>query len=344
MSKKIVGSIELDRIYQIDCVEGMKLLPDDSVNLIVIDPPYNIGKDKRWDKWDTVDAYVSFMSEVFKECERVLKPNGSFYWFHNDMTQIRRLMDAIDTNTSFVYKNFIIWNKRYNGSPRKFYFDNVIKTSANRSYRPLTEYCLFYTLQKEEHFNEATKKDNYTDLIDKLLKDIKSTGLSREEVVQLFLQEGRYSTEESARVHASYKMGWGNGNRFDLMDEKLFDYLGNHINWSFNYTFLSESYEKVRKECERKRYVYNTQKTHHDVWEYEVAPKQGHITPKPVGMIENIIRHSSNEGDIVLDCFIGSGTTAVAATRLNRHFIGFERESEYIEIANKRIDNEGEIE
>ena len=57
-------------------------------------------------------------------------------------------------------------------------------------------------------------------------------------------------------------------------------------------------------------------------------------------MIENIIKHSSNEGDIVLDLFLGSGTTAVACKRLNRVCIGIEKEEKYIELANKRLVDE----
>jgi len=104
--------------------------------------------------------------------------------------------------------------------------------------------------------------------------------------------------------------------------------------------YFKKPYEELRKEYEKQRYVFNNQKTHHSVWNYEVALKLGHITPKPVELIENIIRHSSNEGAIVLDCFMGSGTTAVAAVRTNRKFIGFETEREYVEIANKRLGNE----
>jgi len=103
--------------------------------------------------------------------------------------------------------------------------------------------------------------------------------------------------------------------------------------------YFKKPYEELRKEYEKQRYVFNNQKTHHSVWNYEVAPKIGHITPKPVELIENIIRHSSNEGAIVLDCFMGSGTTAVAAVKLKRNFIGFEREPEYVKIANQRLEN-----
>ena len=54
-------------------------------------------------------------------------------------------------------------------------------------------------------------------------------------------------------------------------------------------------------------------------------------------MVKNIILHSSNEGDIVLDCFMGSGTVAKACQDLKRNFIGFEKEQKYINIAYKRL-------
>ena len=70
-------------LFHGDCLEVMKELKTHSIDLVLIDPPYNISK-AEWDKWKTVDDYVNFMGEVFKEIERVLKPNGSFYFFHND--------------------------------------------------------------------------------------------------------------------------------------------------------------------------------------------------------------------------------------------------------------------
>ena len=66
----------------------------------------------------------------------------------------------------------------------------------------------------------------------------------------------------------------------------------------------------------------------------------GHPTIKPLELTEKIIRNSSNEGDTVLDCFMGSGTTGVAAKRLNRNFIGFEINKKYFDIAQKRINFE----
>ena len=136
------------KLYNGDCLEVMQEISDKSVDLILIDPPYNISKAK-WDKWKTVEMYVEFMGKTFKECERILKDNGSFYFFHNDFLQVVELQNWINKNTNFIFKSFLIWNKRYNGSPRKYYFDNVIAGNTNRNHRQLSEYCLYYTFQDE---------------------------------------------------------------------------------------------------------------------------------------------------------------------------------------------------
>lgn len=67
--------------------------------------------------------------------------------------------------------------------------------------------------------------------------------------------------------------------------------------------------------------------------------KYKHPTIKPIEFIRKLIRNSSKENDIVLDCFMGSGTTAVACILENRNFIGFEINEKYYEIANERIKN-----
>ena len=65
--------------------------------------------------------------------------------------------------------------------------------------------------------------------------------------------------------------------------------------------------------------------------------KWRHPTIKPLPFIENHIINSSNEGDLILDCFAGSGTTLVGAINQNRNFIGFEINKKYYEIAQYRI-------
>lgn len=70
--------------------------------------------------------------------------------------------------------------------------------------------------------------------------------------------------------------------------------------------------------------------------------KMKHATPKPLDMIKRIIQASSEEGDIVFDCFVGSGTTALASKTLGRNFLCADRDEEFVEFARERLSSEGE--
>lgn len=69
-----------------------------------------------------------------------------------------------------------------------------------------------------------------------------------------------------------------------------------------------------------------------------VQPKGVHNTMKPIELIENFVRVASEEGDIVLDTFMGSGTTGVACMNTNRNFVGIELEESYFDMAKQRIE------
>ena len=62
-----------------------------------------------------------------------------------------------------------------------------------------------------------------------------------------------------------------------------------------------------------------------------------HEAEKPIELLQTIIKLSSNEEDVVLDCFMGSGSTGVACMNLNREFIGIELNERYFNIAKERI-------
>jgi DNA modification methylase len=74
------------------------------------------------------------------------------------------------------------------------------------------------------------------------------------------------------------------------------------------------------------------------IWKFPVGRSKIHPTEKPVALMQYIIESSTHGGDIVLDACMGSGTTGVAAKRLNRKFIGIELDLNYFRIAEDRID------
>lgn len=101
----------------------------------------------------------------------------------------------------------------------------------------------------------------------------------------------------------------------------------------FNYTLMKEA---------------NDGKQMKSVWRF-TAPKPEekthgkHPTQKPVSLVERAILASTNDGDLVLDPFLGSGTTAIAAVRHHRHVVGIEVSDEYLDLAIKRILNEEKL-
>lgn len=315
--------LQLNTIHLGDCLELMKDIPDKSINLIVIDPPYNIGKDKRWDKWKTVQAYVEWMGSVFTECQRVLKDNGSFYFFHNDFLQIVGLQNWINQNTSFVFKQFITWNKKFNGAANEGFLQGFNEVEGLRNYQQMAEYCLFYTFQDETGLTTVMLDVNNFSTLRRYFKSLQEyLGMTKKEIL------------ERVGQRADHCFRWGSS-QWDMPTPETYEAISSELkgrDWSD-----FREYESLRQEYESLRYTFNNQKEHHSVMNFEVAKKQGHMTPKPEALIETLIKYSSNPDDTVLDCFMGSGTTAIACMNTGRNFIGIEKDSEYHRLATERV-------
>lgn len=97
----------INKIHNIDCIELYKKIEDNSIDLVILDPPYNV---KAAD-WDNIPNYVQWMKEILKESFRVLKPNGSLYlWGMTKNNDFLRLKLWIDDNfDNYEFKNWIIW-------------------------------------------------------------------------------------------------------------------------------------------------------------------------------------------------------------------------------------------
>lgn len=98
------------------------------------------------------------------------------------------------------------------------------------------------------------------------------------------------------------------------------------------YIFWIQKSKKSRCKFNRKKTIFNS-----CVWEFQPDNKNDFPAPFPIELPLNCIKSCSEENDLILDCFMGSGTTAVACKQLNRNFIGFEISKKYCEIANQRL-------
>ena len=317
------------KLYNGDCLEIMQEIPDKSVDLILIDPPYNISK-AEWDKWETTEKYVEFMGKVFKENERVLKDNGSFYFFHNDFLQIVELQNWINKNTNFVFKQLITWNKKHF---KKFAWSNRNpKTCKDRNWFPNVEYCLYYTFQNDNPMRSSLneKTEIFKPIFDYFSEEQLKTGLNNKELDKIMGRKAAFSYFKKRTSH---------GIEFPIKEH--YKRLQETGYFQKPYEELKQKYEGLKQKYEETRYTFNLKEVQENiscVWEND-DKNSGKLHPceKPLDILEKIIKTSSNENDVVLDCFMGSGSTGVACLNTNRKFIGIELDNNFFNIAEKRI-------
>jgi len=290
-----------------DCLVELEKLDDKSVDLILIDPPYNIGKDE-WDDFGitkkgyqpkpyTGESYYDWMQEVFVALSRVMKDSGSFWFFHNDFRMMAELDRRIQSSTDFEYKNFVVWNKLFPKCKQEGFLSGFVQVEGLNNFQKMAEYMLFYT-----------RKDLHLKLRERRMElGVKSSDISKEILSKTGGLTGWYSNIETGKNYPT---------------EDTIVPITKHLGFTMN--------DLVPK-------FYN-QKNSHSVWQYDFdSKKMGHLTPKPIELLKNIIVHCTDPGDLVLDCFGGSGSTAVACIETDRNYLLIEREEKYVEIANDRI-------
>jgi len=255
------GKLEKNKLYVMDCFEFLKLIPDGYIDLIVIDPPYNMGKGN-WDKFKTEKEFFNFTYSYLDELIKKLKNTGSLYIFNTPYNCAFILRYLV--RQGMIFKNWITWDKR----------DGL--SGTKKKYVNAQEVVLFFTKSNEYVFNADDIRVPY-DSIERI-------------------------------EHAKRKGIIKNGKRwFPNPKGKLCTDV-----WHFS--------------SERHKNKINGK-----------VIKMGHPTPKPLDLVERIIKASSNKGDLVLDCFMGIGTTAIASKKLGRNFIGCDINPEFIKIAEERL-------
>lgn len=275
-----------------DCLLKLDTIDDKSIQLCCIDPPYNINKDT----WDTIDNYNDFMIEVIKKLETKLKDNGSFFMFHNNMEAISELMISIKKNTKFVFKQMIVWNKRFEGSKKKGFMDGFVVKNDMHNFNKMAEYILFFTFDNSYKLKEARSR----------------------------LKVNQITISEEIKSHTGGLTGWYSNLETgkNMPTRETIKPIEKH---------LKLKYEDIVPK-------FNNMKTDHSVWNYDMAPRcSAHITPKPTDLLKNIIYHTTDIGDTVLDCFAGSGSTAYASIELKRKCILIEKEDKYCQYIKQQL-------
>lgn len=272
------------KLYPGCCLEQLQKVPNKSIQLICIDPPYNINKDE----WDNIDNYVEWLTNIVVLLETKLKNSGSFFIFHNEMETIAELILSIRQNTKLKLKQMITWNKRFNESRQKGYLDGYVVKNDMHMFNKMCEYILFYTFENHELIRQT-----------RIEKNVSQLTISREILSRTGGLTGWYSNIETGKNHPT---------------KETMVPITKHLGLEYD--------DVVPK--------FRNQKTSHSVWNYDMAKRNKvHITPKPIDLLENIIKHTTDEGDLMLDCFAGSGSFGKAAQNTNRNCILIEKEQKY---------------
>lgn len=267
--------MELNKIYNVNCLEGLRQVEDECINCIITSPPYwglrDYGVEGQIGAEIDPSEYVNNLCNVFDECYRVLTKDG------------------------------ILWVNISDS-----YFRNGGKSKGK---------------------NIKAKVGNTRKGIQRGNCKVPKGYLEK----SLALIPQRFVVEMSNR-------GW-------IVRNQIIWHKPNAMPQPVKDRFVND-YEVLFMFTKSKKYKFNTQfenitgknRIKRSVWSINTkANKYGHIAPYPHELIETCLYSSSNEGDVVLDPFIGSGTTAELCKMTNRNYIGFEINEEYYQIAEERL-------
>ncbi len=261
--------IELNRIYNEDCLEGMKRIQDGFVDLTVTSPPYDNlrtynGNIEQW-------SFEKFQA-IAKELYRVTKHGGVVIWVVGDAT-----VKGSETGTSFRQALFFMECGFRLHDTMIYAKNNPVPLTHNR-YEQQFEYMFVLSKGKPKVFNGIREPSMYA-----------GEKRHREYKAREYSSEGVRSRDEWTTV----------------------------------------------KGTRLRRNIWNYSVGNGNVTTDRVAYKHPAIFPEQLA--NDHIVSWSNEGDTILDPFLGSGTTAKMALLNNRNYIGFELDKHYCDIANERI-------
>ena len=271
--------MDINNIYNMDCLQGMKKLKDESIDLIYLDPPFFTQRKQKLtsrlgieyffeDSWQDINEYLEFLKIRFFEMKRILKKDGNIF-VHCDKIanhKIRILLEEVFGKDNFRAE--IIWSyKRWSNSKK-----GLLEGHQN---------IYHFSKSSEFKFNILYQEYSPSTNIDQILQ-----------------------------IRERDKKG-----------------------------------KSIYKKNQDGDIVYGANKKGvplNDVWQIpflnpKAKERVGYPTQKPIELLEKILKIASKEGDIVLDPFSGSGTTAVTAKLLKRNFIGFDININAIELTQLRL-------
>jgi DNA modification methylase len=325
-----------------DNLEILKQLKENSIDLIYLDPPFfsNRNYEVIWgdsgevrsfqDRWaGGISHYIEWLKERVAEMHRILKPTGSIFLhcdWHADAYIRVYILDKIFGEQNF--RGQIIW-KRYAAHSLGTKNIDMISDSI---------YIYSKTNTFVYHIQYGEKQDMKADGITERFPRIEPETGRRFQDVALEQSSNKSSKDEKRIIQGKEviaKMGW----RWtqETFDQRIKDnpYI---IYWTKTgrprYKIYADEYEGLP-----------LGNVGDDIPAINTMAKEriGYPTQKPEALLERIIKMASNEGDIVLDPFMGGGTTIAVADQLNRRWIGIDQSVQAVKVTEFRLEKQTDL-
>ena len=299
-----------------DALLVMQNLPAHSVSLILTDPPYHSTK-KRNIVGDTAfgsdEAYITWITQYIEEWKRILRPNGSIFCFcASDMAAHVELAFSEYFNVLAQ----IVWTK-----PNDPGFDGwkqKMKKEALRQWYAHSERIVFA--------EPATAGNLHRSYLGNFLREHRlKAGLSMHQLTALIGAHGRVN-------HGGAVSNWEAGR--NVPSREQYSKICEALIATSKVEYMPPYEDVVRP------FNVDSSKEFTDIWTFpSVRPYKGkHPAEKPATLLEHAIEATTFPGDIVLDCFAGSGSTALAALRLGRRAISIEIAPEWVDYIALRLE------
>lgn len=322
-----------------DCMKLMKEIPDGSVSLILCDPPYGTT-DCSW------DSILPF-EPLWQEYRRVLKVNG-----------VAALFCVQPFTTKLINSNMKDFRYCW------YWVKNQPTGFTYARYQPMrkVEDVAVFICNKPG----ANNKGKHRELREYMLTELRNSGKTRADINAAlgnsmsghYFTRGEQFTLPTAAAWETLQEVTGHFNRSyeDVLSEYRSEMGGTkdgHQGATYNPQGLQEvkNAKPKRKRAQERESIYKSGSllkeytTRFTNWPKNVlrfdCERGYHPTQKPVPLLEYLVRTYTNEGDLILDNCMGSGSTGVAVKRVGgRRFIGMEQNKIYFDIAQKRIESE----
>lgn len=345
--------IELNKVYLGDSLEIIKSLPDESVNCVITSPPYyglrDYGVEGQIGLEGSPEEYIDKLVSLFREVRRVLKKDGTVWVNLGDTYYGGGATSSVSdngagekqrTNFGAVSRENLPNNRRKSdtykakdliGIPWMFAFamradgwylrQDIIWAKPNPMPESVTDRC--------------TKSHEYIFLLSKSEKYFFDYEAIQEEAVTQV--DPRIGSREEYNGKRDGK--GGNGQRAFVSLKTRPKFGGNKYGDSDDTHYSTYS----GKEWEPQVSVDVVVRNKRSVWTVNVKPtKEAHFATYPEMLIRPCVLAGCPEGGVVLDPFMGSGTTGIVARKLNRNYVGIEINPEYQQMATRRICEHGE--